>query len=308
MPSHCTECGKKQTQKENKDGFKRTIDPFLKVCNECVPLPGNLMTGEGGARRRNNDDDSATDNTANGVPEEILNKTGVDLSGTDLYKIVTAAMHETNKKIDQLDKDIQNRIITLENRVKMLEKEGEKKDEDIEKLKHTVVSMQRALSSLDQDSRSMNAIISGLTEKVINIPGNQEQTPLALNDDVSKVRYVSRIMGNELSENSLDDIEIFRIGKPREGMERMIKVSFPNADARNEFVKNSSRLKTASDLWKNVYVRKDQHPVYASENNRLRKKMGTLRRDPANANKDIALKDGKLTVDGHTVDHNLFFH
>ena len=115
-------------------------------------------------------------------------------------------------------------------------------------------------------------------------------------------------MGNELSENSLGNIEISRIGRPREGMDRMIKVSFPNTEARNDFVKNSSKLKAASDLWKKVYVRKDQHPVYANENNRLRKKVGVLRRDPANANKDIALKDGKLTVDGHTVDHNLFFH
>ena len=91
-------------------------------------------------------------------------------------------------------------------------------------------------------------------------------------------------------------------------MDRMIKVTFPNTEARNDFVKNSSKLKTASDLWKKVYVRKDQHPVYASENNRLRKKMGDLRRNPANANKVVALKDGKLTIDGNTVHHNLFFH
>ena len=135
MPSFCTECGKKRTVKEIKGGVKRTIDPFLKICNECIPLPGNTLTGAGGARRRDNDGDDATSNTldpSQTIPEDILNKTGADLSATDLYQIVTAAMHGTNQKIDKLDKDIQNRMISLENRVKMLESEGEKKDEEIE--------------------------------------------------------------------------------------------------------------------------------------------------------------------------------
>ena len=90
------------------------------------------------------------------MTDDILNKTGANLSGTDLYRIVSAAMHETNLKIDKLDKDIQNKVTLLENRVNMLEAEGEKKDEDIERLKHTVVNMQRALSSIDQDQRSIN--------------------------------------------------------------------------------------------------------------------------------------------------------
>ena len=311
MPSFCTECGRKPTVKEVKGGVKRTIDPFLKICNECVPLPGNIDVGEGGARRRTNEENvegASAPDPLKTIPDDILNKTGANLSGTDLYKIVSAAMHETNQKIDKLDKDIQNKVTSLENRVNMLEAEGEKKDEDIEMLKHTVVSMQRALSSIDQDQRNINAIISGLTEGVINVPGDQDHAAVSLGDDTSKVKYINKIMGNEMNEAVLDNVEVSRIGRPRDGMDRMIKVTFANTEDRNEFVKNSIKIKSAQDIWKKVYVKKDQHPVYANENNRLRKKKKALGRDPANANKTITLKDGKLTVDGHTVDHNLFFH
>ena len=310
-PSFCTDCGKKPTTREGKGGIIRTIDPFLKVCNECVPLPGNITTGAGGARRRTNEEDTATANDADPtkiIPEDILNKSGADLSGTDLYQIVTAAMHGTNQKIDKLDKDIQSKMLTLENKVKFLESEGAKKDEDIERLKHTVVSMQKALSSIDQEKRNVNAIISGLSENEIDIPGDHEQAARTLRDDACKVKYISKIMGTEMTENVLESIVISRIGNPRDGMDRMVKVTFLNTEDRNDFVKNSNKLKTASDLWKRVYVKNDQHPVYANENNRLRKKMGALRRDPNNANKTIALKDGKLTVNGNIVDHNLFFH
>ena len=314
MPSFCTECGKKPTTKEVKGGAKRTIDPFLKVCNECQPLPNNTQTGVGGARRRNDssiDADVATE-PAIMIPDDLISKSGSELSATDLYRIVSAAMKETNQKIDKIDKDIQNRMVTLENRVKILESEGEKKDEDIEQLKHTVISMQRALNSIDQEQRSVNAIISGLSEDKIVIPGDQENRPVSLEDDMSKIKYIAKLMEIETNEGTDEDIirniTISRIGKPREGMHRMIKLVFLNMEDRNNFVKNSSKMKTAPDTWKRVYIKKDQHPVYANENNRLRKKLGTLRRDPINAEKAVILKDGKITVDGTMVDQNLFFH
>ena len=293
-----------------KGGTKRTIDPFFKICNECQPLPGNTLTGEGGARRRNDDNSDADTRVPDpkGIPEDIMNKTGADLSATDLYRIVSAAMHETNVKIDKIDQDIQNKMASLENRVQILETEGEKKDEDIEQLKHTVISMQKALNSIDQNERSLNAVISGLKEGDIDVPGNQGSAAVKLRDDISKIKHICSIMDLEKDENYFKNIKISRIGKPRDGMNRMVKLTFLNMEDRNDFVKNSSKLKTATEAWKTVYVKKDQHPVYINENNRLRKKLGALRRDPVNAEKTITLKDGKLTVNGVVVDHNLFFH
>ena len=115
-------------------------------------------------------------------------------------------------------------------------------------------------------------------------------------------------MGNELNDNQLQNITITRIGNQRNGMNRMIKLTFINQKERDAFVKNSSQLKQAPDQFKKVYIRKDQHPVYIAENNRLRKKMTNLRKEDGNDQKTITIKDGKLTVDGTIVDSNLFFH
>ena len=115
-------------------------------------------------------------------------------------------------------------------------------------------------------------------------------------------------MGVMINDADLQKIKISRIGKPREGMNRVLKLTFLNMVDRDEFVKDSNKLKTAPEMWKKVYVKKDQHPVYLAENNRLRKKMETMRKDPNNAGKNVVIKDGKLTIDGNEVDHNLFFH
>ena len=116
MALFCSQCGRKPTTKEGKNGVKRTIDPLIKICNECEPSLSNTITGAGGAiRRTDSSHDNERTDASHMIPEEILNKTGADLSATDMYKIVSAAMHETNQKIDKLDEDIHNKMVTLEN-------------------------------------------------------------------------------------------------------------------------------------------------------------------------------------------------
>ena len=301
---YCTECGKAPTKNKANKGGNRTIDPITKICNECEQRNnGDAVTGAGGAKRKNSLSDAA-DSTLPTIPEDIAKKSGADLSAEDIYTIVTTAIQGTNKKIDDLKGDIQNKIITLENRVKILEKENEKKDDDINVLKHTVISMQRSFNSMDQNERSTNAIIQHLSENDIDgtEPGEK------LTSDIEKIRHICKLMEHNMDEESIQNLNINRIGQKREGMPRMIKIVFPNMNERDAFVKNSSKIKNAPDIWKKVYVKKDQHPVYVNENNRLRKKMVDLRKLPNNKDKEIFIKNGKLTIDGIVVDQNLFFH
>ena len=88
----------------------------------------------------------------------------------------------------------------------------------------------------------------------------------------------------------------------------MIKIGFQSMNERDAFVKDSKKIKNAPEIWKKVYVKKDQHPVYVNENNRLRKKMTDLRKLPDNKDKEIVIKNEKLTINGNVVDQNLFFH
>ena len=115
-------------------------------------------------------------------------------------------------------------------------------------------------------------------------------------------------MEDHIPQQVLENLMISRIGLERNRIPRMLKVEFADMKARDAFVKNSSKMKEAPEVWKKVYIKKDQHPVYVSENNRLRKKMTDLRKLPENAEKDIFIKDGKLTINGSIIDQNLFFH
>ena len=97
----CTECGKKGTK-------NRTVNPLTKICSDCDTT--------------NNANDELEEH--HNIPENIAHKSGAELSATEIYTIVTSAMQVTNKKIDDLQKDVQNKIGTLENKVKFLENEN----------------------------------------------------------------------------------------------------------------------------------------------------------------------------------------
>ena len=301
----CSMCGRQPTKNRTNKGGIRTINPVTKICNECETFNANTRTGEGGARRKMSaaaaNDDDIIETT---IPEEIANKSGADLFATDIYTIVTTAIQGTNKKIDDLKNDVNDRIVTLENRVKILEAEKEKKDDDINTLNHTVISMHRAFNSLDQGERSTRAVIKHLPEH--DMDGNTEGEKLT--SDLEKIKQICQLMEYHIQEQVLENLKISRIGKERNRIPRMLKVKFADMKSRDAFIKNSSKMKEAPEVWKKVYIKKDQHPVYVSENNRLRNKMTDLRKLPENAGKDIFIKDGKLTINGSVIDKNLFFH
>ena len=81
-----------------------------------------------------------------------------------------------------------------------------------------------------------------------------------------------------------------------------------NSGERDEFIKNTIKLKDAPEPWNKIYVKKDQHPVYLHENNRLRRRVATLKKTQGYENKEIKIIGGKLMVDNIVMDRNLFFH
>ena len=107
-----------------------------------------------------------------------------------------------------------------------------------------------------------------------------------------------------------DDIEKFvieRIGRPRNGYNRVIKVKLASTKERNDFIQNAKILKTLNEPWKNIFIKKDLHPVYITENNRIRKKYCQLKEDPENVGKEIKIENGVITFNQEAVDRNTFF-
>ena len=134
--------------------------------------------------------------------------------------------------------------------------------------------------------------------------GENDET---LKTDDEKIEQICKIMEFELNNEVSQSMRVDRIGREQEGVPQMIEVQFNNMAVRDSFVKNSNKLKEAPEAWRCVYVKKDQHPVYISENNKLRTEMKKLKALPENKDKTVVIKDGKLTINGTKVDENLFF-
>ena len=88
-----------------------------------------------------------------------------------------------------------------------------------------------------------------------------------------------------------------------------MKVVTTSADERDKVLPLSSKLKSLPEPWSKVYVKKDLHPVYSKENQRIRKKRYDLQTQFNNNNeqREVKIVNGQLQVDGVTVDRNLFF-
>ena len=130
-----------------------------------------------------------------------------------------------------------------------------------------------------------------------------------LTTDADKFHALFKVMGcTHLDDDKFENLVIKRCGAVRTGYNRVLKVSFENKHDRDEFTKCAKALKEAPQLWKTIYVKKDQHPTYVAENARLRKKMVNLKKAPENENKQVLIKNGKLMINEVMVDQNLFFH
>ena len=74
-------------------------------------------------------------------------------------------------------------------------------------------------------------------------------------------------------------------------------------------IKNAPKIKRLDKPWNNVYINRDNHPVFHKESQRLRKKMNDLRKLPEfqeNSKNRVKIVKGVLQADGITVDKNVF--
>ena len=167
-----------------------------------------------------------------------------------------------------------------------------------------VVNMQKSLNYLDSAERNLNIIISGLSEGNITTDTDDD----ILENDFDKMCYILDIMEcKHFSADMLSNLKLTRIGKSREGYPRILKISFTSKIDRDEFVKDSKKLKNANGVWKKVFVKKDEHYVYREENIRMKLRYKAEKDNVENQNKTVDFKNGKITVDGKIVDQNTFF-
>ena len=167
--------------------------------------------------------------------------------------------------------------------------------------------MQKFINKIDQEDRKANIIVTGLSEEPVIPSRNTDDEAAPLTNDTDKVKaLIASITQNE--QFNVGAWDISRIGRPREGSNRAIKIVTTSIDEREKVLSLAPHLKT-QPAWSKVFMKKDLHPVYAKENQRIRKKRYDLATQFSNNNeqKEVKIVKGALQVDGVTVDRNLFF-
>ena len=227
-----------------------------------------------------------------------LNKPLKNVNLGELIDIFKSLMNPIEQKLEQLTK----RSSSQDAKISLLEANIKEKDTTIATMTEIIINMQSSLNRIDTSTRNNNIIISGLQEEdlVINEVGE-------LSSDEEKIKCLFKVMDVDSDVlASADNFECSRIGQSRDNATRLLKVNVKSKITRDKILDKAPSLKEKNELWKKVYVKKDVHPVYSKETSRLYRKKKTLKEQ--NPNKEIKIQDGKLLVDGRTVDKNLFFH
>ena len=216
-----------------------------------------------------------------------------------LTEIIQTCIQPVKAEIQEMKGLLTEKVTVLENKVNLLEKENGKLKENNSVLTGIVVNMQSSLNRMENVERSCNLIISRIPE------GDMESDNGILNEDKAKVSHIIKKLDME-NTDFCENIEVNRIGKINPGKDRFIKVKLPTTNIRNDILKKKAILKTLADPLNRIFIKKDLHPVYQKENERIYKKMTELKKDAANEGKEIKMVNGKLMVDEVEVDKNTF--
>ena len=219
----------------------------------------------------------------------------------DILNIVKKLTDPILQKMEKLTNPLKEKTKANESKIALLEANLKEKENKIEAMTQVIVNMQSSLNAIDASKRNTNIIISGLPEQNVE-HGNGE----TLTNDEEKVKSLFNVMG--IPGDTIDiseELEISRIGEQKGNAIRLIKVNLKSKLKRDAVLEKSSTLKQKAAPWNKIYVKKDLHPVYTRENQRLYKKMKDLR--TKNPDKEVKIIKGVLTVDGKKEDSNLFF-
>ena len=288
MPN-CTNCNTTQSRLNNGS-----------LCKACFN-----DRNKGSVKKKKDDEVFMSNLTVHPVISEMMSgDTPInELTVNGLSDLITRLLQPLQDDVITIKENMTNRLNAQDHRIKLLETDKVKSEEEIALLKSVICNMQNSLNRMDSESRKSNMIVTGLLEQdIVSDTGT-------ITTDVGKVRYILGKIGDTTSVDSVDNWEITRIGKSRENYNRVVKIKTTSVEDRDRVLKLASKIKELPDSWKKVYIKKDLHPVYVKENQRIRKKRYDLIKRYENDQEvhDVKIINGCLEVDGVTIDRNLFF-
>lgn len=188
------------------------------------------------------------------------------------------------------------RVIKTLDRVEKVEKELEEMKEENATMHQIIWTQQRFLEGLDAKERQCMAVFLGMKE---------DEDLLGRTDE----ERLETVLGAILDVSNLDQrFELKRLGK---GSRRPLLVTFMSKADRDTVITNAKKLKDFKgtdqgkvDAIKRIFIKKDQHPVWRKEHDRLRKVVKEEKGRPENQGTKIEY-DHKLRVvtrDGLVID------
>lgn len=232
---------------------------------------------------------SVTDASAKQTRRVSLDKT---LSLDEVKELVLESERRIISKLDT----IVSRIDRLDEKIDRVQAEQIRLDLELKTIKEVVVTQQRAIETYEAEKRQANLIFSGVPEEDVSIDGR------CLKSDAEKVNFLCNVISDDFAEKSIESYS--RLGRPGNGMDRLLKVKFNLQSTRN--VTLSAQRKIRHDpscvaSFGRIYVNKDTSPLMRKEERRLRDVLFNARLK-ASPDTKLFIKSGKLFRDNEIID------
>lgn len=193
-----------------------------------------------------------------------------------LQNTICSELRNEILELKEIIKDNDRRINQLEESIKDLKIEDNRQlCDDMAKLRMVVAGQQKYLEQVDTKIRAKNILVRG-------VPSGSWQ-----HHDTDREKLDAIFTTMEC--NDVINYSFHRIGKAEGNRPQPILVEVDSNATRNRLVKSSPKLNKAGDLFKQIRIKKDQHPAIAKEWWRLFQAEKAAKDNPANAGCDIVL-------------------
>ena len=177
----------------------------------------------------------------------------------------------------------------LDSAVALLMKEISGLKQENNMLKNIISSQQAMLERQEINKRAKNIIVSGLFDN--NSTSSDLESAKVL---IEKVRTS---LSNPPPCFEIDHVK--RIGKSTDNRPRLLVISLSDKEHRSPILRNSKCLKL-DKKYDNIFLSPDLPKLTRNENSRLHKAFKSAK---AAGGSNVALRSGRLIVDGNMVDH-----
>lgn len=198
--------------------------------------------------------------------EERLSSIASELA--DLRQVITSSVTNTNKKLEDMQKELD-------------------KQADI------ITKQQLFLEQLDRKERETNVVVLG-------VPDEQEALDGIINDE-EKLKKIWEEIG---ATNQIQSYKRLGRNEARGNRRRPILVTLASKSERDSILEKSPVLKERRTPYDKVYIKKDVHPAVRQEWKRLRDAAAAEKDRPENQGCNIRLdvKERKLYRDDTVID------